>query len=116
MLLADLVVVLHLLWIVFLIFGAVPGHYRRWARNIHLAALAYSLALEIFGWTCPLTHLENWLRRIYQPESAYGGGFMAHYAQQLVYPDLPPALILAGSLLIVAVSLWVYFGPLRRRR
>ena len=42
MLSADLLVVRHLLWIVFLILGALPGHYLRWARNIHLAALARS--------------------------------------------------------------------------
>ena len=113
--LADLVVVLHFLWILFLIFGAIPGHYLRWARNLHLAALGYSLALQVFGWRCPLTHLENWLRHAYRPETAYSGGFIRHYIERLVYTDLPPPLILAGSLLVTAVSLWVYFRPAARQ-
>ncbi len=113
-LLADAVVVFHLLWIVFLIFGALLGRRIPWVKWLHLGSLAYSLALQTFHWVCPLTHVEVWLRRADDPAGAYAGGFIAHYAQRLVYAPVPGALLFGATLLIVALTLWVYFGPRSR--
>lgn len=110
-LLADLVVVLHLLWIVFLIFGALLGRRVAWVKWLHLGALTYSLAMQAFSWICPLTLIEVWLRRAQDPDAAYVGGFIGHYAQHLVYAPVPAALLFLGTLLVVAVSVWVYFHP-----
>lgn len=109
--LADGVVFLHLLWILFLIFGAFVGYRLRWVKFLHLGALGFALALQVFGWICPLTLLEVWLRHRQSPASGYGGGFIQHYVEKIVYPGLPPWLILLGSLCVVAVSTWVYWRP-----
>jgi hypothetical protein len=110
---ADAVVALHLLWIVFLVAGAAAGVRWRWVKWTHLAALAFSVMLQAFGWICPLTHLEAWLRSA-GGAAPYEGTFIRHYLEQFVYTSLPPNIILFGTLLVVAVSLWVYFGPRRR--
>jgi hypothetical protein len=112
--LADSVVVLHLLWIVFLIFGAIPGYFFRWVKYVHLGALAFSIVLQLFGWICPLTHLEVWLRRQRAPASTYSGGFIRHYVEKIVYVDISPPLILLGTLLVVAISLSVYFRAAKK--
>lgn len=112
--LADLLVVVHLLWIVFLILGALPGRRWAWIKWTHLAALTFSILLQGFGWVCPLTHLEVWLRRQGDPGSAYAGSFIGHYIERLIYAPIPRGWIFAGTLLVVAITGWAYFG--RRRR
>lgn len=109
---ADATVVVHLFWILFLILGAWPGARHVWIRWTHLAALAFSILLQIFGWTCPLTILEAWLRQT-GGTVPREGTFIGRYLERIVYPPLAPGLVLAGTVLIVGVSLWIYFG--RRR-
>jgi hypothetical protein len=109
--LVDLIVVLHLLWIVFLIFGALLGRLIAWVKWLHLGALAYSLAMQAFNWVCPLTVIEVWLRRAHDPASAYAGSFIGHYAQRLVYAPVPGTFLFIATSFIVALTLWVYFRP-----
>lgn len=113
-LLADAVVVFHLLWILFLIFGALLGGRIAWVKWLHLAALAYSLAMQAFHWICPLTLIELWLRRAHDPTGGYVGGFIGHYAQRLVYAPVPGEFLFVATLLIVGLTLWIYFGPRSR--
>lgn len=110
---ADLVVLIHFLWIVFLIFGAVPGVRWPWVKWTHLAALAFSVLLQLFGWICPITHLEAWLRRA-AGAAPYEGTFIGHYLERVVYAPLPPNVVFIGTMLVVGASLWAYFG--RRHR
>lgn len=110
---ADAVVVLHLLWIVFLILGALPGRRRPWVKWTHLASLAFSMALQVFGWICPLTHLETWLRGRGGAQP-YEGTFIRHYVEQFVYAEIPRSALLAGTLIVIAFSLWVYSAPQRQ--
>ena len=111
---ADLVVLIHLLWILFLIFGAIPGARWTWVKWIHLGALAYSVALQSFGWICPSTHLETWLRSTGGAMS-YEGTFIRHYLEAIVYAELPPNAIFFGTLVVLAITLWIYFVPRARR-
>ncbi len=107
---ADAVVVLHLFWIVFLILGAFPGSRWPWVKWTHLASLVFSIALQVFGWICPLTHLEVWLRQLGGAQP-YEGTFIRHYVEQFVYAEIPRAALLAGTLMVVALSLWLYLRP-----
>jgi hypothetical protein len=107
---ADAVVVLHLLWIAFLILGAIPGSRWRWVKWWHLAALAFSIALQSFHWICPLTHLEAWLRT-QGGAQPYEGTFIRHYVEQIVYAEIPRGALFAGTLIVVALSLWLYLRP-----
>lgn len=107
---ADAVVVVHLFWILFLILGALPGSRWAWVKWTHLAALAFSIALQVFGWICPLTHLEIWLRSS-GGAPPYEGTFIRHYVEQVVYAEIPRSALLIGTLIVVALSLWLYRRP-----
>ena len=105
---ADLVVVFHLLWIVFLVFGALIGRHVIWVKWLHLGALTFSVLLQLFHWTCPLTFLEVWLRRRHDPDVGYAGDFLAHYAERLVYLQISPSLVFIATVMIVGLSAWAY--------
>lgn len=105
---ADMVVIVHFLWILFIAFGAWLGRRVLWVKWLHIGALAFSVVLQISGWICPLTHLEVWLRTRSDRGLGYTGDFIAHYVERLVYLTVPPHLVLMATLLIVGLSLWAY--------
>ena len=111
--LADIVVLVHLLWIVFLFFGAFLGVRFAPAKVLHIIGLGYALVLNAFGWYCPLTHVEIWARTRHDPELAYTGSFVIHYVEELIYVNLPSSSLLVLTVLLCAFNAWYY---LRRRR
>jgi len=84
--LANAVLVLHLAFIVFAVFGAALTWRVPRLRWLHFAALAWAAFIEFSGGICPLTPLENRLRRMAGDEG-YGGGFIAHYLTPVIYPE-----------------------------
>ena len=84
--LANAVLVLHLAFIVFVVLGAALSWRFPRLRWLHLAALAWAAFIEFSGGICPLTPLENRLRRMAGGEG-YGGGFIAHYLMSVIYPE-----------------------------
>ena len=114
--LADLVLLTHLAFIVFVALGGLAV--LRWPRVawIHLPVLAYGVAIELVGWVCPLTPIEQELRRT-AGGAGYEGGFIEHYVGGVVYPtDWSRIHVWLGVALIafnVAVYCWVLW---RRRR
>ena len=121
-LLADAVLVLHAAIAAFVVGGwiiVVFGNLRRWRwvndlrfRLAHLAAIAVVVAEAWLGVACPLTTLEMWLRsRAGAP--TYGGGFIEHWFQHLLYHDAPPwVFVLAYSLFgLLVLATWRYFPP-----
>lgn len=117
--LADIVVVLHLLFVAFVMAGGFL--LVRWPRLIwlHLPAAAWGAWIEFTSGICPLTPLENRLR-VMGGEAAYSGGFVERYLLPILYPEnlaLPVQTLLGG--LVVAVNLVAYalaFRAWRRRR
>jgi hypothetical protein len=83
--LADLVLLIHLAFIVFVIVGGFFASRWRWLPWVHLPAVVWAVVLECLGWICPLTPLENLLRQA-SGEAGYAGGFLEHYLVQVVYP------------------------------
>lgn len=83
--LADLVLLIHFAFVVFVIVGGFLASRWRWLPWVHLPAVAWAVVLEFSGWICPLTPLENLLRRA-SGEAGYAGGFLEHYLVQVVYP------------------------------
>jgi len=110
-LLADLVVWLHLGFVVFVGLGGLL--LIRWPRLIwiHLPAVCWGVAIELSGWICPLTPFENWLRRK-GGEANYQFDFVAHYLLPILYPQglTRRSQILLGVLVLlvnVAIYGWV---------
>lgn len=105
---ADFVVLIHFLWIVFLIFGAFIGRKRRVLKIFHIAGLGFAVLIQIFEWYCPLTYLEIWLRKRYEPSLTYSGSFIIYYVEKLVYIDLSRGMIFVLTLVLVSVSAYFY--------
>ncbi len=84
-LLAELVVLLHAAFVLVVVFGGLAV--LRWPRLawIHLPTAAWGALIEIAGWVCPLTPLENSLRQM-GGQVSYGGGFIEHYIVPVLYP------------------------------
>jgi hypothetical protein len=117
-LLADALVVIHFAFTAFAIFGGFLTWRWRWIAALHLPALAWGFWVEVSHSICPLTPLENHLRRL-GGEAGYTGGFLAHYLVRVLYP---PGLTwqiqweLAGLLLLInAVAYGVLLARARQR-
>jgi hypothetical protein len=114
--LADLVVVVHSLFVLFVIFGGLLV--LRWWKVIylHLPAVAWGAFIELAGGICPLTPLENRLR-IAAGLEGYKGGFVEHYILPVLYPaGLTRNVQLVLGALVIGMNLIVYAVVLRRRR
>ncbi|HET7826089.1 MAG TPA: DUF2784 domain-containing protein [Anaeromyxobacter sp.] len=118
--LADAVLVFHSAFIVFVVLGGLLVRWRRRVAFVHLPCAVYGAAIELWGWICPLTPLENRLR-VLGGERGYAGGFIEHYLLPLVYPEplttrmqaLLGVLVAAGN---VAIYAWALRGRAPRRR
>lgn len=107
--LADVLVVLHLAFTGFVIFGGFLIWKWRWAALAHLPALAWGFWVETSGQICPLTPLEIHLRRL-AGEAGYRGGFLNHYVLSVLYPPWltrPDQWVLAGLLLAINIAAYV---------
>lgn len=113
--LADLVLISHLAFIVFVVVGGLLALRWAWLPLVHLPAALWGLYIELSGGTCPLTPLENALRRA-AGASGYSGSFIEHYVVPVVYPAaLSDSLQLVLAGLLVAANLVVYSVVLWRR-
>jgi len=114
-LLADAVVAVHLGFIVFVAVGGLLVLWRRRIAALHLPALAWGIYTESTGTICPLTPLENALRRA-AGEAGYAGGFIEHYVVNLIYPPgLTPGVQTSIAVGLIAFNATVYALALRRR-
>lgn len=112
--LADAVLVIHLAFIAFVVFGGLIV--LRWPRFawLHLPAAFWGVFIEFSGRICPLTPLENWLR-VRGGERGYAGGFIDHYITSLIYPDgLTRTMQIGIGLFVLAFNVFVYWRVLRR--
>jgi len=115
-LLAGAVVVLHLGFVLFVAAGGLlVWRWRRWAWA-HLPALAWGVWIELSGGICPLTPLENELRRL-GGVAAYSGDFVGHYLLPALYPEgLDRGIQAALAAGVLALNAAVYWRVLRRPR
>ena len=114
-LLADAVIIVHFLFILFVAAGGLLILRRPRMAWLHLPAACWGAFIEFAGWICPLTPLENHLRRL-GGEAPYTGDFVVYYLVPVIYPaGLTPLTqcILGG--LVVAVNLVIYGYVLYRR-
>lgn len=114
-LLADLVVILHLTFILFTALGGLLALRWRWLPWLHVPAAAWGGFVEVTGRICPLTPLENWLRGA-AGGATYKGGFIEHYLVPIIYPpSLTGEIQLALGALLVVVNGAIYTMVWRRR-
>lgn len=107
-LLADLFILLHAAWALFLAVGFIFALKKSKIAFIHLGGLGFSFLLNLTGWYCPLTHLENYFRSLHNPEAVYSSPFMMVYFYRFLYPDLPEHLVRIGEIVFVCLNLLGY--------
>jgi hypothetical protein len=83
---ADLVLILHATFIIFVVLGGVAVLWRRGLVWLHAPCALWGILIGYLGWICPLTYLENGLRSA-AGSRGYTGGFIEHYMIPLVYPS-----------------------------
>jgi hypothetical protein len=114
--LADLVLVLHLGFVVCVVLGGLLVV--RWPAimTLHIPAAVWGVLIEFTGWICPLTPLEKSLR-VRGGELGYRGGFIEHYIQPVLYPS---GLTRGGQvmlgILVVLLNVTAYSLLLSRSR
>ncbi len=117
--LAALVLLAHLLWILWVVFGWIFTRHRPVLAVLHIVSLIWGVAVEVGPWPCPLTIAEQWLEAR-AGSSPYRGSFVIHYLDALIYPSLPEALLTwvgAGVCLsILAIYAQRLWRTLRDRR
>jgi len=115
-LLADLVVILHLAFVAFALFGGLLA--LKWKRIVwlHVPAALWAAAIEFGGWVCPLTPLEIWLRG-QGGELGYRSDFIEHYILPLLYPaTLTREVQFVLGVVVLAVNIAGYAWLWRRWR
>jgi Protein of Unknown function (DUF2784) len=105
--LAISVLLLHALFILWVIFGTLLTRSRPTLRWLHIASLIWGIATELLPWPCPLTLLENWLEAKAGVEP-YQGGFLLHYLDKLVYPDISSTVLTIAGVIICILNLLFY--------
>ena len=114
--LADLVVVLHVGFVLFVVLGGLFA--LRWPRAawFHLPAAVWGAGIEFVHGICPLTPLENHLRHL-GGGAGYSGGFVEHYVLPVLYPaGLDQDLQLAIGIFVVILNVTVYAIVWRRKK
>jgi hypothetical protein len=113
-LLANLVVLLHFTFILFVVGGSLLLLQSRWWAVLHVPAFAWGTLIELKGWICPLTPLENALRAR-AGQAGYTGGFIEHYITRLIYPaGLTPRIQVAIGVFVFTLNVLLYWWILRR--
>jgi len=114
--LADAIVVVHFLFILFVIAGGMLVLRRPRLAILHLPAVIWGATVELCGWGCPLTPLENYFRRL-SGDYGYSVDFVEHYLIPLIYPEnltVEIQYILGGA--VIVVNLIFYFIIWRSKR
>lgn len=105
---ADAVLLFHFAFIVFALFGALAVLRSRRLAWIHLSVVLWASVVNLAGWVCPLTPLENWFRSR-AGESGYEGGFVQHHLERVIYPGgMPRKFELIAGVSVVVWNVLLY--------
>jgi len=113
--LADIVLAVHLGFILFACLGALLALKWRWVPWLQIPTAAWGIYVEANGTICPLTSIENYFR-VRAGHAAYEGDCLGHYLTATIYPDgLTRNIQFALGVLVLIVNLSVYAWLLRKR-
>ena len=107
---ADGVLLLHLSFILFALFGGALAARWRWMPLVHLPVASWAFFVEITGRICPLTYLENDLR-LRAGQSGYTESFIEHYLLDVIYPSgltREVQFVLAATVVVVNIAIYVW--------
>ena len=117
--LSEILMVLHFLWIVFMLYGFVltirgfwqPSLWDRWLfRSLHLLGILFVAAMPLLDRLCPLTEWEYQSRSKYDPNAEHSGSFIIDWLEKIIYPDVPLAVVLIPTFLIAGFVVVMYIA------
>ena len=106
--LAVAALVLHLAWILWAIAGALWTRVRPWLTAFHVLSLIWGIIVEVGPWPCPLTLAEQWLEMRAGMHTWAAGGFLVHYLEAIIYPDLPAWVVTGFGVAVCVFNLGIY--------
>ena len=115
-LIADILVIIHFTFIVFVVLGGFLVLKNSWVSILHIPSVLWAALLEIKGWLCPLTPLEHYFRQL-SGSNDYTGGFIDHYLVALIYPDgLTREMQITLGFVVLGINLVIYSLVIVKRR
>ena len=115
-LLADLVLALHALFVVFVVLGGLLALRWRRAAFVHVPCALWGAWVVLVGWICPLTPLEVSLRQ-QAGEGGYAGGFLEQYLVPILYPgDLTRGIQIGLGVVVLVLNVAIYAAVMRQWR
>lgn len=111
---AGMVLAVHLLFILWVIFGWLFTRRRPLARRLHIACVIYGIFIEVSNLPCPLTVLET-LFEEHGGMSPYHEPFILHYLELLIYPNIPLNALIAVAVPVCVGILAIYWWRYRHR-
>jgi Protein of Unknown function (DUF2784) len=113
--LAAVILALHLLFILWVVFGVAVTRGRPVLRWLHLSCVVWGILIEILPWTCPLTWAENWLETR-AGIAPYQGGFLLHYLDRWFIRTFRLGLLTGLGVAVCVVNLGIYAMRFHGRR
>jgi len=108
-LMADIVVVIHFAFTIFVLLGGILAIWWRKVVWLHIPAAVWGALIEFAGWICPLTPLENRLR-VKGGEAGYPGGFVEEHILPVIYPaGLTREIQIILGIFVITVNLVIYW-------
>ncbi len=104
---AVITLAIHLIWILFVVFGALWTRGRSLLTAVHLASLLWGIIVELTPLPCPLTLAEQ-LFEARGGIDPYRGDFLINYLDRLVYPDIRETLLVYFGVAVCAANLLIY--------
>jgi len=109
---AETVVIVHLLVVLFIVFGALLVWRWRWLAWLHLPIASWGVLIHFTGWICPLTPLENYFRAL-AGRGGYEGSFVEHYILSLLDTDRSRQMDVLVGIIVMALNVVAYSFCLR---
>ena len=108
---ADIVIIVHFIFILFVVFGAFLIFRHKYWAYVQIPAALWGAIIELKGWICPLTPLENRLRQK-AGSGMYTENFIEHYLSLIIYPPFLSEtiqLFFAASVIIINISIYLWY-------
>lgn len=105
--LAEIVLAVHLLWILWIIFGAFWTGGHPFLTGLHIASILWGILVELTPWPCPLTLIEQFFETA-AATNPYRGSFLLHYLDRIVYPHISESLLVCLGVAVCAINLVIY--------
>ena len=112
--LAGAALVLHLLFILWVMLGGLLTRRRRRLAWAHIGSLVYAIVIQVGPWPCPLTLAKQYFQSR-AGKTPYEESFLVHYLEALIYPDMPPRLLATLACAVCVFNLGIHLRRWRRR-